>query len=117
MDITKKEHSALSRAVMRRVYAIYAMRLFASPAAFKAYAIAAAVWQAGRYASFEHIFKNAPSLFDIAATLRFYVSAFAETEMMMRIIAVFAIALLLWLVRDVARIFSRAGAYELARLS
>lgn len=89
--------SILKQRVMRRVYAIWALRKIFSPGMVKMYLVAVFLWELGRQVFVAEIFSNSPRLIDVGESAQFFVSAFTGTNIVVQgiVVALLVIATLL----------------------
>lgn len=79
---------------------VFLIRKLYGRIALKVYVLAALVWLQTYAISFRNVLENTPTLTDIGAVARFYAYAFLHTQAMVQITIVAALALALWLFRD-----------------
>lgn len=94
--------NTIERTVMRRVRIIHTLKTIAGPVGKTAlFALALAI--VTLQVSVPHVIANMPSLIDVAAVARFFLSAFTHTVFLVQAFSLVAIATLLWLLRDLLR--------------
>jgi len=94
-------NSSISRTVMRRVRIMHAVHTFA-PMFVASLLFMAAVWELGREVWVAKVFENMPSFADVPATLNFFADAFVNTEVVVQIFSILALATLVWLAHSFA---------------
>lgn len=96
--------SNIERIVMQRVYLIRALRFAISSGALSVVVSLLALWGIGREVWVGRVLQNAPSNpFD---SIRFYLTAFVHTNLLVQVLILLALATLLYVVREVARALS-----------
>ena len=90
----------LTKAVMRRVYITHTLRQLTSPFAFKLYIFAILLWQMFLRVSPSHIFANASHMGDMGSLSTYISSAFSHTESLVQFGVFIALALAIWMSRD-----------------
>lgn len=94
-------NSSISRTVMRRVRIMHAMRVF-TPILMTSILFMLAVWEIGREVWVAKVFENMPSYADMPAVLSFLAGAFINTEFVVQVLTIVALAALVWLARSFA---------------
>ncbi|MFA6095446.1 MAG: hypothetical protein WC767_01230 [Candidatus Paceibacterota bacterium] len=87
----------LKQNIMRRVYAIYAVKAVVPKVIVLAIALTALKY----FVSFVNVFENMPSLSDISHSAAFFWSAFANTDIVVQASLLATIAALAFMARDV----------------
>lgn len=105
------KNSALSRRIMRRIYAVYVLRRVTSPTAFRVYSLAAFSAAMVSLVSVGNIIANLPTG-SVFALYDFSLYAFMHTELAVQLLVVGIVGFSLWLARDYAHymggmVFSR----------
>lgn len=85
--------------VMRRVYAIYAFRMVVPKVAVLTVALFALKY----FVSFVDVFRNMPSLGEVARSTAFFWSAFVHTDIIVQVSLVATLVVLTLMVRDITR--------------
>jgi hypothetical protein len=93
----------LKRRIMRRVYAIYAIRLALHPTTLRLAAVLALFWRSTAYISYTNVLANSPSIFDIRGELNFLQAALANTETVTFTMLAAVGVLAIWLAADALR--------------
>ena len=88
------------KSIMRRVYAIWALRRMTTPTMLKFYILTAFLWQSAYYVSLPQVFTNSPAITDVSANYSFALTAFSRTELMTQILFAGIICLALWFAND-----------------
>ncbi|HEX2792627.1 MAG TPA: hypothetical protein VHO23_02835 [Candidatus Paceibacterota bacterium] len=96
-------HSTIHTTVMRRVHAVRALRPIVSGAALSSLVTLLALWGIGKEVWVAQVLKNMPRVTEVAAFVRFFVTAFLNTGFVVQALSVLAVAASLWLVRDALR--------------
>jgi hypothetical protein len=86
---------------MRRVRIMHATRAFV-PVLVTSGLFILAVWEIGREVWVAKVFENMPSYADVPAVLNFFAGAFLNTEVVVQVFSIVAVAALLWLARSFA---------------
>jgi len=104
----------LKKQIMRRVYTIWFMRLLVRPTAIKFYLLCIMLWQSFSYVSFASVIKNLPNITHIKSLYSFFAYAFLNTEAVVQVFAIAAMAIILWLIKDAYRnIYSCPAQYNI----
>jgi len=104
---TNDNKSTIERVVMRRVYTIRALRLVMNSVTASAAVAVLALWGIGREVWVARVFENMPQSGGTIATSRFYVAAFTNTELVVQILVLSAVAALVYMARECARAITR----------
>lgn len=91
------------KSIMRRVYAIWALRRITAPTMLKFYILTAFLWQSAYYVSLPQVLTNLPAVTDVGAQYSFALTAFSRTELMMQILFAGIICLGAWFAIDMYR--------------
>lgn len=86
---------------MRRVRIMHATRTFV-PVLLTSALFILAVWEIGREVWVAKVFENMPSYADVPAMLNFFAGAFINTEVVVQVFSIVAVAALIWLARSFA---------------
>jgi hypothetical protein len=89
--------------IMRRVYAIYLIKLVYRPIMLKLYALALGMWGLSALVSFGDVFENLSRLSDPSAIANFFVYALAHTELAVQTLLCAVLIAFAWLMRDIGR--------------
>ena len=92
--------SALQQRVMRRVYAIWALRKISSPAFLRAYIAVALLLQVFSGVSIVSVIHNATYTSSKLAIIDFFARAFLHTNLIVQSLLVGLAILMVWFVRD-----------------
>ena len=103
-----KEELILKEQIMMRVRFIYGVRALPRVFVPKLAVLASLVAVAGFFVSVPNVLHNMPSLFEIGNFTRFVVSAFLNTKLAIQIVSLGSLAVTLFMLRDIAKVF-RAG--------
>lgn len=99
-------NSTISHTVMRRIRTIHTLRT-ALPAGFAAAVVfALSLLAIGREVWVAKVLANMPSVADVPAVTHFYLSAVVHTDLMVQVLLLVAVAALVWLARECARLLS-----------
>jgi len=93
-------HVNLKKKIMRRVYAIWFFKKITSPFALELISFAALLLWMTVYVSLSNVLNNVPSISSPFPAANFFISAFYETEMIVKIILIGMLALLIFLMKD-----------------
>lgn len=93
----------LQKQIMRRVYLVYVLRTVFQPAFVKLYIVLALLWQTTRYVSLPDVLYNASGALAPVKMYRFYIDAFANTEIAVQLIIFSVLLLGMWIVKDIAQ--------------
>lgn len=88
---------------MRRIYAVWILRKLTSPTAMKLIMLFAVLKESFSVVSVSNVLANSPSLWNFFASYRFFMSAFWNTETVVRLLFIACLALFAWVIRDFAR--------------
>lgn len=88
---------------MRRVRIIRTVRPILSATTLSFVVVIASLYAIGREVWVARVFENMPSLVEVTAVARFFLSAFAHTGFAVQVLSVLAIAASLWFLRDALR--------------
>ncbi len=100
----KQPNSNIERIVMQRVHLIRALRFAASSGALSMLVSVLALWGIGREVWVANVLQNAPAYpLDL---FRFYVTAFAHTNLLVQILILLTLASLLYVAREISRAFA-----------
>lgn len=88
--------------IMRRVYAIWALRKIFSPFSMKLLILLGIVKQSANLIFVRSVLHNAPSPFDPVANYQFFSTAFFHTNITVKLLFILTFALSFWLLRDIA---------------
>lgn len=91
----------IKKRIMRRTYAIWAVRQLASPIFLKGYAIAVVFWGMTKYISFRSVWGNIPAWNDTGAQYDFISSAFVHTEIAVWILLILSLGFLGSMTKDI----------------
>ena len=97
------ESSELKNRVIRRVRRIYYLRVFINPLTLKIYALGLLGGLASLAVSIPDVIRNAPTFTDLEALYTFSTFSLTHTEVAVQLMVLVALAVFLWLVRDIAR--------------
>lgn len=89
--------------VMRRVRTIHTVRPLLSTTAFSAILFLGALWGIGKQVWVAQVLENMLSLADVGAVSTFVLAAFINTEFIVQVLTVLALAAAIWIVRDGVR--------------
>lgn len=92
--------NALSKSIMRRVYAVWFFRALLSPGLVKLYAITFLSWEFLSRVSLGYILVNAPGLDEFSKNIGFFSRAFLATEMSIQLIVLSGAVLVALMLRD-----------------
>jgi hypothetical protein len=87
--------------IMRRVYAIWALRQIFSPFSMKLLILLGIVKQSANLIFVRSVLSNAPSPLDPMANFQFFSGAFFHTNLTIKLLLISTIALSFWLLRDI----------------
>lgn len=99
---------ALKRRIMRRVYAIAALRMLLHPVTMKAALAGALAWKSTDFVSYAAVFANVPKVADIERQLAFFHDAIVATDGATMLVLTMTGVVATWIVFD---IFGRKQAY------
>lgn len=91
---------------MRRVYAVHSVRPLLSGAMLALALVALSLWGIGREVWVAQVFHNAPSLTDFSAAARFWLAAVANTRLVVQALLALALAAVVYLARETARLIA-----------
>ena len=97
---TAKQHSTLSKRIMRRVYLIWSIRLLLHPTMVKVLLAALLLVRSMKYVSYANVFANMPALFDVPAGVQFMRSALHHTQPMTIVLLSSVVWLSVWVIAD-----------------
>lgn len=97
--------STISDTVMRRVYRVHALRR-GTAVIGAASVFMLALWGVGREVWVAKVFENMPSIVDVPAVSLFFLRAFQDTDIVVQVLVLVALAALVWLARAFARVAS-----------
>ena len=100
-----KEEQILKNEIMMRVRFVYGVKSLPRVFVPKLALLASLVAVAGFFASMPHVLRNMPSLFEVGNFTRFVVSAFLNTKLAIQIIGLGSLAVSVFMVRDIAKVF------------
>jgi hypothetical protein len=104
--MTNPDHiSEIERVVMRRVRIMRVLRIVFSNGAIATGVCLLALWGIGREVWVARVFQNAPA--NAADALRFYLYAFDHTRLLVQALTLAAVAGLVMLARETARLIVR----------
>ena len=95
--------SKLKIDVMRRVHFIYWAKRVYHSVTLKVFLLGICMAFTTLSVSLPHILLNMPSLRDVVAVWKFLMAAFVNTQMNVQLLSLLALAVLVWLTRDIVR--------------
>ncbi len=95
--------SSIEHVVMRRVRAAHLLRPLVSTSVLAVAVFALALWGIGREVWVAHVFQNVPQSGGLFALLRFYLSAFENTRIIVQALTLTTLVALVYLARETAR--------------
>ena len=95
--------SQIKQNVMRRVHTIRTLRPFTSGIALAFVLLGVSLFTIGRFVFVAQVFRNMPAIEDVGAVIRFFVGAFAHTDLIVQVLTLFTVASILWMLRDIGR--------------
>jgi hypothetical protein len=101
--------SRIEHAVMTRARRIRAWRAVVSAETLALAVALLALWGIGREVWVARVFQNAPSLAHVSAAAHFWLAAFANTRIAVQVLMLAALAAVLYLAREAARLL---GVYQ-----
>lgn len=91
---------------MGRVRAIALMRSVVPAYIASSVLLVGSLYLLGREVFVAQIFRNMPNPLDVAASLRFFESAFLNTHVAVQVVSIAVVVASLWVARETARLFS-----------
>ncbi len=92
-----RTNTQIKSVVMTRVRTIHTLRSPLTTSVLSVLVFAGTLWGIGREVWVAHVFENMPSVSNIYAVLDFFLDAFLDTRFIVQVLAVIAIASLIWL--------------------
>lgn len=103
LNVSMQSPNRTKSVVMSRVRTIHTLQSPITTAALSMGVFVVALWGIGREVWVSRVFQNEPSLTNVSALLHFYLAAFLDTRFIVQVLAVIAIASLVWLVYNLFR--------------
>ncbi|HYE22841.1 MAG TPA: hypothetical protein VEA92_00070 [Candidatus Paceibacterota bacterium] len=98
--------SKIKQNVMRRVHTIHTVRPYTSGIALAVVLLGISLYAIGRFVFVAQIFRNMPAVGDVSAVLRFFLSAFLHTELLVQVLTLVVCTAALWMLRDIIRLMA-----------
>jgi hypothetical protein len=102
--------SQIKQNVMRRVRTIHRVRPFTSGTALAFALLGVSLYAIGRFVFVAQVFRNMPAIEDVGAVVRFFVGAFAHTDLVVQVLTLLTVTAAVRMVRDIGRVFMQARA-------
>lgn len=96
-------NNKIKSVVMRRVRTVHIVRSPLTTSILSVLVFAVALWGIGREVWVARVFQNEPTFTNMNAVMRFYLAAFLDTRFIVQVLAVVAIASLIWLTYNLMR--------------
>lgn len=90
----------LKKRIMRRVYAVWALKKLTSPIFMKFLILVGSVRLSFSMVSIPNILHNLPPSWDLSANYRFLTAAFWHTDSAVKLISIMILGTALWLIQD-----------------
>jgi len=91
----------LRKSIMRRVYAVWALRKLTSPFFVKGYIFALLFYLMASEVSFVNVLTNAPGASDLFKNVKFFSNAVAMSEPIVQVYTILSVLIMALLARDV----------------
>ena len=101
---------------MRRVHTIHILRKVINPFMFKCAILLTFVGGVVSFVSAQNVMANMPQAFDVVALFYFSKYAFLHTEFLVQALTLGTLAIAMWLLKDIVRIFSFTPQNRVAHL-
>lgn len=100
------ERTDIEKNVMRRVHLLRILGLIISTGTLAVLTFIAALWGVGKEVWVARVFENMPPTNDLLAFVRFWLSSFIHTRLVVQVLTLFTFASLVYLIREIVRAFS-----------